>query len=224
MNINHTKKGIPRAFLAFGAGYIFSRSYGMRVGAVVACAVVLAGASAGAMISFFLGRRLLRGVGARLSERFPIMEALDSTMSGERALTVLILTRMSPVVPFNIFNYVVGGTSASAWHNAVSLMFMGPEIAFLSFVGAGARNLADYGDWRKSGTGHIAMVAVGVVVSGLTVGYISWYAKKELEKIAAGTQRNQSEEEINLWEDDEKKEEEANDSNMSDVRVVEGLL
>mmetsp|Transcript_41115 Transcript_41115/g.80476 ORF Transcript_41115/g.80476 Transcript_41115/m.80476 type:complete len:355 (+) Transcript_41115:77-1141(+) len=180
---------IPGSLLAFGSGYLFGHAYGMRTGVWIASSVTLVGASAGAVVSFFLGRHIFRDAAERLSERYTIVGAIDAAIAGDRGLAVLVLFRLSPIVPFNVFNYAIGATGARAWHNTASLVFMTPEILFVSFVGAGASDIT--GGDMEGRRDKLIVVMVGVLFGGLAVVTMSFLAQKELEKISsAAIQRN----------------------------------
>lgn len=68
---------IPGAILTIGAGFVFERAFGLGAGIVCGTATVAIGASAGAVLSFLIGRYLLRDYVEHLAERYSIVEALD---------------------------------------------------------------------------------------------------------------------------------------------------
>lgn len=73
---------VPGAVLTIGSGFVYGNALGLGWGVAVASAVVFVGASTGAIISFLLGRYLMREwVGERFVERYPVIKALDE---GER--------------------------------------------------------------------------------------------------------------------------------------------
>ena len=51
---------IPGSLLTLGAGFVFSNAFGLGVGVLLGVTAVFFGASAGALISFLLGRYLFR--------------------------------------------------------------------------------------------------------------------------------------------------------------------
>jgi len=70
-------------------------------------ALVVIGASLGAIAVFLLTRRWLRPQASRWLERSRHLEALRRVVSQE-GLRVLLLARLSPVLPFNLLNVAYG--------------------------------------------------------------------------------------------------------------------
>jgi uncharacterized membrane protein YdjX (TVP38/TMEM64 family) len=68
---------IPGALLTIGAGFVFERSFGLGPGILAGTITVFIGASTGAVLSFLIGRYLLRDCVKHLSERYSIFQALD---------------------------------------------------------------------------------------------------------------------------------------------------
>lgn len=93
---------VPGAPLTLGCGFLF----GVTKGAAVAAAGSTIGATAAFLIARFGGRRFIRAKVAR-KIRF---RRLDRA-ARHHGFTIVLLTRMSPVFPFNLLNYVFGLTS-----------------------------------------------------------------------------------------------------------------
>ncbi|MFM8675097.1 MAG: TVP38/TMEM64 family protein [Vulcanococcus sp.] len=77
--------------------------YGLALGSALA----VIGASLGAIAVFLLTRRWLRPQASRWLERSRHLEALRRVVSQE-GLRVLLLARLSPVLPFNLLNVAYG--------------------------------------------------------------------------------------------------------------------
>eukprot|EP00775_Hariotina_reticulata_P006317 gene6317-6552_t len=94
---------LPGMLLSIGAG----AAYGFHVGFVVAwCGTVLGQAGA-----FMLGRYLLRDVVYKyMVTQVPHFAVMDQNISNDGWRLVLLL-RLSPVLPYNVMNYVLGLTS-----------------------------------------------------------------------------------------------------------------
>ena len=69
---------IPGSVLTIGSGFVYGNAFGLGYGVALASCVVFIGASIGALLSFLLGRYLVRDwVGERFVERYPLVKALD---------------------------------------------------------------------------------------------------------------------------------------------------
>lgn len=98
---------IPGSILTLGSGFIFGKAIGLGPGVALATLAVFVGASLGAIVSFLIGRYVLRDwVMKRLVEKYPIIQALDEAFL-QKGLKIFILLRLSPIIPFNAINYLV---------------------------------------------------------------------------------------------------------------------
>ena len=98
---------VPGSLLTLGAGFVF----GLPVGVVIVSVSSTLGASA----AFLIGRYFVRDwVEGRLSS-MPRFAALDRAI-GERGALIVLLTRLSPVFPFNLLNYGLGVTRVKFLH------------------------------------------------------------------------------------------------------------
>src|SRR5882724_13437599 len=92
---------LPGSILTLGAGF----AYGVGAGAPL----VWLSANAGAALAFVLGRTLLRGWVALRVNANPRFAAIDRAV-GQQGFKIVLLTRLSPVFPFNLLNYAFGVT------------------------------------------------------------------------------------------------------------------
>jgi uncharacterized membrane protein YdjX (TVP38/TMEM64 family) len=68
----------------------------------------------GAILAFLLGRYLLRADAQRaVIQRFPVSRAVDSALQHD-GLKIMLLLRLSPLVPFTALNYVMCVREAQA--------------------------------------------------------------------------------------------------------------
>ena len=93
---------VPGLILTLAGGAIF----GLARGVVLVSAGSLLGASA----AFFIGRTLAREWTQQRIAAWPRFRALDGAL-GERGLWIVLLTRLSPLFPFNLLNYAYGVTA-----------------------------------------------------------------------------------------------------------------
>jgi uncharacterized membrane protein YedE/YeeE len=106
----------------------------------------------------------------------------------DKGLRIMILLRLSPIVPFNALNYIMGVTGVKLWHYVVACAAMLPGTILYVFLGASAGSLSEIGgedgeEQESNRTVTIIVVVVGVVFGILAIGVTSYYAKKELNKV-----------------------------------------
>src|SRR5438128_3230293 len=96
----------PGAILTIGAGFAF----GFWKGFVA----VSAGATFGASLAFLVGRLIARNKVQAIAERNDKFRNIDNAIGKQSAKLVLLL-RLSPVIPFNLSNYLYGLTGVRFW-------------------------------------------------------------------------------------------------------------
>jgi uncharacterized membrane protein YdjX (TVP38/TMEM64 family) len=92
---------IPGAVITIAAGALF----GLWRGTLL----VSLASTTGAALAFLLARSLARERVARLAQHRPMFHAMDQAI-GEGGWKVVALLRLSPVIPFNVQNYLYGLT------------------------------------------------------------------------------------------------------------------
>lgn len=171
---------IPGTILAVGAGYTFSSAFGLGDGVLLASISVSIGASTGALISFKLGRNLLRDwVVTCLTNKYKLFEAIDTALTNN-GFKIMSLLRLAPIIPFNSLNYVAGVTSVSFRDNALALLFILPGIVAFVFLGSSVGSLCHGKYIGDDLTTTILTVVFGTLFGFLGVAATSNYAKKEL--------------------------------------------
>jgi uncharacterized membrane protein YdjX (TVP38/TMEM64 family) len=76
----------------------------------VGSTAVFVGAWFGAMISFIIGRYLMRDQVKSMSHKFKIVRSLDKTFETQ-GLKFIFLMRICLLVPFGVSNYILGGSA-----------------------------------------------------------------------------------------------------------------
>jgi len=92
---------VPASILTLGAGAL----YGLGTGT----AVVLAGATLGATLSFLLAKSVLRKRIEKMTAGNAKFQALDRAI-GKEGAKIVFLVRLAPVFPFTYINYAFGLT------------------------------------------------------------------------------------------------------------------
>jgi len=129
-----------------------------------------------------IGRYLLRDrVRSGLVEKYPIVMALDEAFK-RKGFFIFLLLRLSPIIPFNAINYIGGVTSIKLRDYTLALFGMLPGTILYCFIGATAGSLTT---GSMSGPATIASIVVGILLGLLAVFVVSYYARKEFNKIVA---------------------------------------
>lgn len=127
---------VPGSALTLGAGAVF----GLLKGTLA----VLVGATLGAILAFWVGRYVARDwVQRRLAGR-EAFTAIDRAVA-QAGFTVVLLTRLSPVFPFNLLNYAFGLTGVSLRDYALGSVGMVPGTLLYVYVGSLVGDLAYLG-------------------------------------------------------------------------------
>ena len=174
--------------------------------------------------SFLIARYLLRNwvtIHLLQNNNYPILLALDTTFE-QKGYTIFLLLRLSPIIPFNVMNYVGGVTSIKLRHYVLSLFGILPGTVLYCFIGATTGNLlagtttGTTTEEEGGGSGSVASspVTLAATIIGIVLGLaalfvISYYAKKEFNKIVLlSQQRHQQQQEEEHDEHEEEEEEE----------------
>ena len=126
---------IPGSLLTLGAGWAFSKAFDNRSVAILTGSVtVFAGAFFGSLCAFFIGRYIFRGTVTRLSAKMPLFEALDKALEQD-GLKLTFLLRLSALMPYCLFNYLMGLTAISLIDYMMASVGMVPGILVYVFIG-----------------------------------------------------------------------------------------
>ncbi len=164
---------IPGSILTLGAGAL----YGVVGGSIC----VSVASTLGATSAFLIGRYLIRDrITARVADdrRFQAI-GVAVAKGGWR---VVGLTRLSPLLPFNLLNYAFGLTQVSLRDYVLaSWIGMIPGTVMYVYLGAAGGDLltSGRGGRERSGT-EWALYGVGLVATVIVSIYVARLAKREL--------------------------------------------
>lgn len=168
---------VPGSLLTLGAGAVF----GLVWGSVWA----FLGATIGATLAFLIGRYGVRGWVSRRIANDSRFQAIDRAVS-QSGFKIVLLSRLSPIIPFNLLNYALGVTGVSLKDYVLGSVGMIPGTVLYVYLGSIAGSLANLGtaqlansklQWTVRIMGLIATIAVTL--------YISRIARQAIESVAA---------------------------------------
>jgi uncharacterized membrane protein YdjX (TVP38/TMEM64 family) len=132
------------ACVFFLPGLPISIAGGLIFGAVWGTVWTTVGANLGAVAAFLIGRYVARGTIERQMERNAGLRKIDDGVS-RHGWRMLMITRLVPIFPFNIQNYVYGLTDIRlSMYALVSLVCMLPGTIAYNFA-AGSVRTGDFG-------------------------------------------------------------------------------
>jgi uncharacterized membrane protein YdjX (TVP38/TMEM64 family) len=170
---------LPGSILTLGAGVVF----GVLLGAVY----VFVGATLGAIAAFLVGRYLARGWISKKIEGNQKFAAIDKAVAKE-GFKIVLLTRLSPVFPFNLLNYAFGITGVSLKDYALGSVGMIPGTIMYVYIGSLAGDLARIGTESQPTNPAIqwAIRIIGLIATVAVTVYVTRIARKALaEKVDA---------------------------------------
>jgi uncharacterized membrane protein YdjX (TVP38/TMEM64 family) len=169
---------IPGSILTLGAGFLFGVVYG-----TIAVSV---GSVLGATAAFLVGRTLLRGSIEKRITAYPRFQAIDRAV-GEQGFKIVLLTRLSPIFPFNLLNYAFGLTNVRLWQYVLaSWIGMLPGTVMYVYVGSALKSLADVAAGSpKGGTPQTVFFVVGLVMTVVATVVITRVARRALNEAVA---------------------------------------
>jgi uncharacterized membrane protein YdjX (TVP38/TMEM64 family) len=137
----------------------------------------------GAQSAFEFGRWIARPWVENKLANNQRMHAIEAALS-EQAFVIVVLTRLSLIIPFNLLNYAYGASSVrSVTHLAATAVGMLPAIALYVYLGTLARDLGQIlsGEAAPSEVGYW-IIAAGVLVICIAVWLVHRTATRALEK------------------------------------------
>lgn len=160
------------ATVALAPGVLLTLAAGIAFG-LAGFPTVIVGATTGAGLAFLVGRYLARGWVEKQVEGNRTFKAVDKAIESE-GWKIVGLMRLSPLVPFNLQNYLFGVTPVGFWPYLVTTFFgIMPGTLLYVWIGSlGAAAGTGFGGgeaatlkWVALGVGLVATLAVTILVS-----------------------------------------------------------
>jgi uncharacterized membrane protein YdjX (TVP38/TMEM64 family) len=169
---------VPASVLTLGAGFVF----GVAKGTVI----VSLGSTAGAAAAFIVARTAGHDWVVGRMARYPALDAIGRAVESE-AFKVVLLTRLSPLFPFNLLNYAFGLSSVPfKTYVLASWIGMLPGTLMYIYLGSAAQSVAALlsGQLRRT-PGQQAMFAAGLVATVAVTTIVTRKARRVLRGIVA---------------------------------------
>jgi len=165
---------VPGSVLTFAAGLAFGLGIGFPL--------VMVSATVGATLAFLVARYLARNTVESMMQSRPKFKAIQSAVS-EGGWKVVVLLRLSPVLPFNVTNYFYGITDLKL-RDYVAATFFGIMPGTLLNVYVGAAGKAASGEGAS--TLEWSFLAIGLVATVVAAVFVTKTAKAKLKEHGVG--------------------------------------
>ena len=168
----------PAALLTLAGGFTF--------GVAKTLVAVSLGSTVGATSAFLAGRTLLRGLIEHKVAGDVRFRTLDAAVA-EQGFKIVMLTRLSPVLPFNLLNYAFGLTRVRLRDFVLaSWIGMFPGTVLYVSIGAAAKSLSDILAGRaEGGVAQKVMFGAGLIATLVVTVLMARIAKKALADATA---------------------------------------
>ena len=175
---------LPGSILTLGAGVVFD----VFLGSVY----VFIGATIGAIAAFLVGRYLARGWVAKKIAGNKKFAAVDNAV-GREGLKIVLLTRLSPVFPFNLLNYAYGVTGVSLKDYILGTIGILPGTIMYVYLGSLAGNIATIGTGEQPSNPTVvwAIRIIGFIATVAVTLYVTKVARKALDESTSAVNSEQ---------------------------------
>lgn len=149
----------------------------------MACGVVYTGSFLAACISMPIGRYLFRSYLQEKLQDKPYYLALEDAIN-EYGFTLVALWRLPPILPFTLFNYIVGVSSISYKDYLLASVAMVPGTFVEVYIGTSISSVQEAAEGNlQGGTFTLGLVIGGLVVGLIGITYVSVLAKRRIDQI-----------------------------------------
>lgn len=165
---------LPGSVLTLGAGVLF--------GIVQGSFYVFIGATLGATLAFLVGRYVARGWITQKIAGNQKFKAIDQAV-GREGFKIVLLTRLSPIFPFNLLNYAMGVTGVSLKDYVLASVGMIPGTIMYVYIGSLAGSIATIGgETDANPVAQWAIRIIGFVATVAVTLYVTKIARKALDE------------------------------------------
>lgn len=174
------------ATLLFVPGSILTMKGGCLFGVFWGSVYVLIAATLGAIWAFLLGRYLSREWVCRQINKYPQFQAINRAVA-QQGWKIVLLTRLSPIFPFNLLNYAFGVTQISLKDYILGSIGMIPGTVMYVYIGYLAGDLATLDLSNRPTTTETQILQwiiriIGLIATIAVTLYMTRLAKKALDR------------------------------------------
>lgn len=174
---------LPGGIITMAAGFLF----GVLMGTIT----VSIGSTLGAAAAFVVGRTFARDWVRKKVSGNAKFSAIDRAV-GEQGFKIVLLTRLSPIFPFNMQNYAYGLTGVKLWtYVLASWIGMLPGTLAYCYIGSGLRSLTEAATGQTEG-GWVQKVFFwgGLVATFIVVVVVTRIARRAMRETVGVSQED----------------------------------
>jgi uncharacterized membrane protein YdjX (TVP38/TMEM64 family) len=171
--------------IAFVPATVFAVAGGALFGFSLGAAYSILGGGIGALGAFLVGRHLMRNLLAKRFAGVPQLVAVDRAVAAN-GIRILVLLRLSPIMPFNVLNYALGVSTVRLRDFVLGFVGMLPGTILAAYAGQVAGEaLALAGETGRvwSASSYAAMI-VGVAATIAAAAVVARTARRALRNMA----------------------------------------
>lgn len=148
---------LPGVIFILGAGFVFGFWKGLLA--------VWVGGAVGQPLAFLLARYLLRdAMASMLRAKWKKWDILDTAIERE-GWKLLLLLRLSPMVPYNLLNIAMATTKMHfVTFTVVSAFGIIPECSIVCYFGSLSENISQIASGKAGPSGKVTYILVGITV------------------------------------------------------------
>ncbi len=171
------------ATVLLAPGFILTVSAGALFGVIHGTMIVSVASTLGATAAFLIGRTIARDWIAQRIQGNRLFKALDRALA-HKGFWVVLLTRLSPLFPYNLLNYAYGLTGVKVREYVLgSWIGMAAPTLLYVYIGSLVRSFSAISRGDVSlGSGKIWLVAVGLVATATVVILVTKLAQRALNE------------------------------------------
>ena len=168
----------PVFLLTFGAGFIYAKIYGLYTGILIGTTVIFVGSIIGAIFCLYIGRYCIADYIRNKLSQYPHFARFEYVVASHGA-KLMFLIRLSPFIPFNLFNYATGLTNVSFKDYLIGLFGIIPGNTLYVYIGTAFESVEEVlrGEY-EGGKYHYGMFLGGLVITMCVVCWLTWIANR----------------------------------------------
>jgi uncharacterized membrane protein YdjX (TVP38/TMEM64 family) len=175
---------IPTTFLTYGGALCFTKTVGPLYAFFITTFLVVLSNQLGGIVCFVLGRFFMRRwIRRKLTRKVKLFRAIDMGLK-HNGFKLVFLMRMTPIMPYNVMNYMMGVTSLKMSDFNYGCLGMIPLTAINVYIGVQLDSINDIlkgtynlGPWQP------VLITCGCVMVTLITSLLVSVSNDELNRI-----------------------------------------